>query len=227
MLVKRIKEWITTVLGLCLMAGSAYMAYMGKITWGEFVAFLPVCIGLFWAKNSFITDLLKIGKGGAAVLLVVLITTSCRTPRHTVQPVLPSATSSSSTNTIITGGTQQQGYTKPDSASIKALMACDSLGNVYIRQIASLQMGLNVKPSVTVKDNYVYLQCKIDSMAVFNKWLTYHQVQSDTVTEVKYLPGEVVEKDLKWWKQTLMYTGAAALVILLIFVVKKFYNPFK
>jgi len=187
MIAKRLKEWITTLIGLALLAGAGFMLYKGKITTGEFTAFLPVCLGLFWAKNSFITDLTKIGKGGAAVILVLLTLTACRTSRLPAAPSLPTTTSSSSANTTTSGGETQNGYTKPDSASIKALMACDSLGNVYIKQIASLQTGHSVKPSVSIQDNYIYLKCDVDSLAVYNKWLRFYDTTSDTASSIQVL----------------------------------------
>lgn len=231
MLIKRFKEWITTLLGLLLLAGAGFMLYKGKITTGEFTAFMPVCLGLFWAKNSFITDLTKLGRGGAAVILVLLALTACRTTKIPAVPTLPATTSSSSTNTATSGGETQNGYTKPDSASIKALVACDSLGNVYIRQIASLQTGHSVKPSVTVKDNYITLKCEVDSLAVYNKWLRFYNQTSDTLIQVKTLPGTVTN-ELTWLQTFLVKLGWAfvGFIVLLagyIFLrFKKLINPF-
>lgn len=206
MLLKRFKEWITTLLGLALAAAAGYMLFIGKITAAEFTAFLPICIGLIWAKNSFLTDIFKRGSGGAALVLIAIVTmTGCRTPKIPA-PVLPSIISNSSTNNVSSGGTAQAGYTKPDSASIKALMACDSLGNVYIRTIADLQMGHNVKPSIQVKDNYIYLKCNVDSLAVYEKWLRFYNSTSDTVTQVQYLPGTVTN-ELKWYQKLLIKLG--------------------
>ena len=70
MLLDRLKEWITSLLGLLLLAGAGYLLYLGKITMGEFSAFMPVCLGLLWAKNSFITDIFK-AKGGAVLLILL------------------------------------------------------------------------------------------------------------------------------------------------------------
>jgi hypothetical protein len=159
----------------------------------------------------------------AVLLLMFLLTGGCRTQRGSVAPILPAVISSTSTSNITSGGTEQAGYTKPDSASIKALMACDSLGNVYIRQIASLQMGQNVKPSIQVKDNYIYLKCNVDSLAVYEKWLRFYNRTSDTINQVKYLPGEVTN-ELTWLQSLLIKLGwifIACLVTGAIYIVIK------
>lgn len=218
MLVKRIKEWITTVLGMILLAGSAFLTYKGTITIGEFTAFLPVCMGLLWAKNSFITDLTKLGKGGAAVITLLLITsTGCRTQLGSAPPVSPISTSSSSASTVSSGGERQEGYTKPDSASIKALLYCDSIGNVQMRYIAKLESGRNVKPEMKIKDNYIYLKCTVDSAEVWNKWSRFREQKSDTVTETRYLPGEVTNV-LTWFQKFMIKLGWAFTLSFVLFV---------
>lgn len=222
LLINRIKEWVTTVLGLVLLAGAGYLLFLGKITAGEFLAFLPVCIGLFWAKNSFITDMLKPGKGTAAVLLLLMLTsTACHTSRTIATP--PSVTSSSSINNISDGGETQQGYTKPDSSSIKALLYCDSLGNVQMKYIAELLMGNAVKPKVSIKDNYIYLQCKIDSAQVYNKYSRFYRSKTDTVTQTEYLPG-VTTNELTWAQSTMVKLGwlfIASVILFILYIVYK------
>jgi len=223
MIVKRLKEWITTVLGLLLLAGACFLLYQGKITAGEFTAFLPVAIGLFWAKNSFITDMFKRGSGAAVLLLMLVIAGGCRTQKPPVAPIPPTVSTTTATNNTTSGGTEQSGYTKPDSSSLKALVACDSLGNVYIKEIAELKAGRNVKPSVKIKDNFIYVKCEVDSAAVFNKWSRFYVTQSDTSNKIEYLPGTVTN-ELTWLQELLVKLGwlfIASVVTFLIYLVIK------
>lgn len=60
-------------------------------------------------------------------------------------------------------------YSKPDSASIEALIKCDSAGNAYIAEIQQLKAGKYTVPQVRMKDNIVYLDCNVDSAAVYLK----------------------------------------------------------
>ena len=60
-------------------------------------------------------------------------------------------------------------YTVPDSASITALLKCDSLGNAYLAEITQLRSGRSTRPEIRVRDNYVHLKCQVDSMAVYAK----------------------------------------------------------
>jgi hypothetical protein len=75
-------------------------------------------------------------------------------------------------------------FTRPDSASIVALIRCDSLGNAYLSEIQKLQSGKAVKPSLSVKDNKAFFDCKVDSMAVFLKLYRKYESVSDTSSTV-------------------------------------------
>ncbi len=220
MLLKRFKEWITTLVGLALLAGAGLMLYTGKISTGEFLAFLPVCIGLIWAKNSFLTDIFKKGGGAAAFLIIaVLLVSSCRVTKPPVAPVIPPAVvNTSSTVNTSSGGTAQQGYTEPDSASIIALVACDSTGKIYLKTIEQLKAGNNVKPEIKIRDNYITLKCVVDSAQVWVKWDRFSTKVSDTVRTVQYLPGTVTNQ-LTWFQKTMVGSGYVLWAIVALFVI--------
>lgn len=165
---------------------------------------------------------LKIFFCATTALLLLIGASGCRSTKPAA--VTPSVTTSSSATQEETGGTNQVGYTKPDSAMIRALLACDSTGNVYIAKIEALQAGLSVKPKVEVRDNYIYLQCKVDSAAVWTKWSRFHEVKSDTVQVVKYLPGTVTNK-LNRFQQVMISAGIIACISLLIFILIKAIKP--
>jgi hypothetical protein len=78
-------------------------------------------------------------------------------------------------------------FTLPDSASIVALIRCDSLGNAYLSEIEKLKTGRAVRPSLTVKDNKAIFDCKVDSMAVYLKMYRRFESQTDTTSVKRYV----------------------------------------
>lgn len=90
----------------------------------------------------------------------------------------------------------------PDSASIKALLECDSAGNVLIRELQEAQ-GKNVKLQLSLQqasgNGVVTIDCKTDSLerviTLQNEKISElsNNKQTETI-EVKYIP-EVV----KWF----------------------------
>ena len=86
-------------------------------------------------------------------------------------------------------------YLPADSASIRALLECDSLGIVHIRQLEILR-SQRIKPSVHLRDNTIYIPVYCDSMLVYKIW--HHRLessfkdkqkdlqQSDSIEKVQY-----------------------------------------
>lgn len=103
----------------------------------------------------------------------------------------------------------------PDSASIKALLECDSAGNVLIRELQEAQ-GKNVKLQLSLEqasgNGVVTVECKQDSLerviALQNEKIQElsNNKQVETV-EVKYIPDVV-----KWFA----WIGAFAVVWVLV-----------
>lgn len=75
-----------------------------------------------------------------------------------------------------------------DSAGFRAALECDSLGQVRIRQIEQYYAGQFVKPKVIVKDNWLKVDCKIDSGAVYVAWKQRTETTEQKVTTVKVPP---------------------------------------
>jgi hypothetical protein len=110
------------------------------------------------------------------MLFVVLSFAACRTSR-----------TSNSSHSLVTRTDIQIDtivFTRPDSASIIALIRCDSLGNAYLSEIVRLQTGRSVRPSLSVKNNLAYFDCKVDSMAVYIKLSRRFESVSDTTATV-------------------------------------------
>jgi hypothetical protein len=79
-----------------------------------------------------------------------------------------------------------------DSSTAQLLMACDSIGNIYLKEIIKLKAGKYVTPSVIFKDKILYVNCNIDSGAIVlhykDKFLkTYQTINKTVVTKENYL----------------------------------------
>lgn len=152
-------------------------------------------------------------------LFATLSLVGCKTPQPIVQTEVKEVVVEKEVrDTIVT--------IAPDSASIKALLECDSAGNVLIKELTEAQ-GKNVKLQLSLQqasgNGVVTVECKQDSLekviALQNEKIQElsNNKQTETI-EVKYIP-EVV----KW----LAWIGAAALLYALgrigLWVYKKFF----
>lgn len=156
----------------------------------------------------------------AICVALFLAMVSCKTPQPIVQTEVKEVLIEREVrDTIVT--------IEPDSASIKALLECDSAGNVLIRELEELQ-GKNVSLALQLKNlkgkpATLSVDCKQDSLekVIALKDETIKELsnnkQVETV-EVKYIP-EVV----KWFA----WIGAAAILYVLLrialWVYKKFF----
>ena len=156
------------------------------------------------------------------VALIVWMLQGCRTPQPIVQTEVKEVlVERTITDTIVT--------IQPDSASIKALLECDSAGNVLIKELEEVQ-GKNVSLALALKNSSkgkpigtLSVDCKQDSLekVIALKDETIKELsnnkQVETI-EVKYIPDFV-----KW----LAWIGAAAILLALIriafWVYKKFF----
>jgi hypothetical protein len=134
----------------------------------------------------------------AAVLvaLMVWVLQGCKSPQPIVQTeVKEVVVERTITDTIVT--------IEPDSASIKALLECDSAGNVLIKELEEVQ-GKNVSLALALKNlkgkpATLAIDCKQDSLerviALQNEKIQElsNNKQVETV-EVKYIPDVV-----KWF----------------------------
>jgi hypothetical protein len=165
----------------------------------------------------------------AALLVALLVTIlpSCKTPQPIVQTEVKEVVVEREVrDTIVT--------IAPDSASIKALLECDSAGNVLIRELEETQ-GKNIalelllhgyknKPNEPSKPiTELLVDCKQDSMerviALQNEKISSltNNKQTETI-EVKYIPSFV-----KW----LAWVGAGAILYVILrfalWIYKKFH----
>ena len=152
------------------------------------------------------------------VAMLVWMLQACRTPQPIVQTEVKEVLIERTiTDTIVA--------TEPDSASIQALLICDSVGNVLVKELEEAQgknVALQAQLKQTNEGTALVIDCKADSLQVLvDKYKEELSQVSDNkqveTIEVKYIPAFV--KWLAWW-------GAAALLILLLWVVLKIYRKF-
>jgi hypothetical protein len=156
---------------------------------------------------------------GTVILTAMLVwMVSCRTPQPIVQTEVKEVIVEREVrDTIVT--------IAPDSASIKALLECDSAGNVLIKELEEAQgknVVLQAQLKNTNKGTAIVIDCKQDSLerviALQNEKISElnNNKQTETI-EVKYIPSFV-----KW----LAWVGAGAILLAVLWVVLKVYRRF-
>lgn len=153
-----------------------------------------------------------------ACIILAWLMTACRAPQPIVQTEVKEVIVEREVrDTIVT--------IAPDSASIKALLECDSAGNVLIKELQEVQgknVALQAQLSNTNKGTAIVIDCKQDSLerviALQNEKISElnNNKQTETI-EVKYIPSFV-----KW----LAWVGAGAILLAVLWVVLKVYRKF-
>ena len=107
-------------------------------------------------------------KGLSGVFTVVLIVTialfmqSCKAKKEV------SSTTIVRTETIRETERDTVVEVQADSALINALLECDSIGNVLLKQITAYEAGKHVKPPrLDIRDNVLTATVKVDSFGIF------------------------------------------------------------
>jgi hypothetical protein len=153
-----------------------------------------------------------------ACIVLAWLMTACKTPQPIVQTEVKEIVIEREVrDTIVT--------IAPDSASIKALLECDSAGNVLIKELQEAQgknVALQAQLKNTNKGTAIVIDCKQDSLerviALQNEKIQElnNNKQTETI-EVKYIPSFV-----KW----LAWVGAGAILLAVLWVVLKVYRRF-
>lgn len=108
---------------------------------------------------------------------------------------------------------------QPDTATIIALIRCDSTGQAYLEQLQELQANTNIHQQLQIENNRLSATAKIDPMAIYLTWK-----QRDTATTI-IKPIEIqipVETNiLHPWQKALMLIGAATLTAIALLLIAK------
>jgi hypothetical protein len=101
-------------------------------------------------------------------VILALLLIGCATQKHTQE--------SNNSTKVDSGVVTKIEYVEkeiiksvPDSASIKALLECDSTGQVYLKQLMELKSGKYIKPQIKLVDNIIEVAAKVDSMAIYHE----------------------------------------------------------
>lgn len=99
---------------------------------------------------------------------------------------------------------------QPDTATIIALIRCDSTGQAYLHQLQPLQANTRIRQQLQIENNRLTSTATVDSMAIYLTWK-----QRDTTTTIVCpveVPVKVETNILKPWQKALMLIGAAFLM---------------
>lgn len=139
--------------------------------------------------------------------ITVLFMQSCRATREVsnTQAVRTEIIREVVRDTVIT--------VKPDQATIKALLECDSTGNVLIRQLAEYEAGERLKPPrINVQDNVLTASAETDSLSVYLALKDRYTERADTVYIDK---SKIIEVNrLNGWQKLRMWIGNVMLILI-------------
>ena len=97
---------------------------------------------------------------------------------------------------------------KADSALIRALIECDSLGQAHIRQLVEYRAGERLRPpKIDIKDNVLTAAAQVDSMAIYLQLKDRLQVREHNKSEIKVIHQTVETNRLTWWQKWLLWIG--------------------
>ncbi len=107
-----------------------------------------------------------------------------------------------------------------DSASIKALLECDSVGNVLLKRIAEYEAGKHVNPpKLDIRDNVLTAKVKVDSFGIYMTFLERYVERTDfTESREKEI---VYVNRLTGWQKFRVRLGDCMLVGIPIYIVFK------
>lgn len=75
-------------------------------------------------------------------------------------------------------------HSVPDSATIQALLECDSTGNVLLRQIEQFKNGKYINQNFSITDNRLVIKSKVDSMAIYREFYQRFHKSDDNSNSV-------------------------------------------
>jgi hypothetical protein len=90
---------------------------------------------------------------------------------------------------------------KADSSLIRALLECDSLGQVRLKELLDYQAGERLKPpDVDITDNVLTAKAQVDSMNIYLQLRDRYERHTITQTQTDKEIIEVEVNRLTWWQ---------------------------
>lgn len=152
------------------------------------------------------------------MLAMAALLSSCRT----TQPYV-SGTNTQDSVYVYVENTDTLVVFAPDSASMKALLECDSMGNVLLRELEQEQ-GRNIALSASLKGNVMTVDCKQDSLQQLVNCLREVVREYEANNKTAVVTVEVVPKYYKFTSWAFWIVMAVVLVCIAWWVAKKFYG---
>lgn len=107
-----------------------------------------------------------------------------------------------------------------DSALIKALLECDSAGNVLLKRIAEYEAGKHVNPpQLDIRDNVLTAKVKVDSFGIF---MTFRERYVERTDYMESQEKEIVYVNrLTGWQKFRIRLANVVLVVVPVYIVFK------
>ena len=150
----------------------------------------------------------------ALIVIIALFMTSCKAKKEVsnTQIVQKEIIREIERDTVV--------KVEADSASIKALLECDSVGNVLLKQIAEYEAGKHVNPpKLDIQDNVLTAMVKVDSFGIF---MTFRERYVERTDFMESQEREIVYVNrLTGWQKFRVRLGDFVLIGIPIYVVFK------
>lgn len=127
----------------------------------------------------------------------------------------PIARTDTVTKTVISEVIRDTTVYITDSAGFRAALICDSMGQIRVKQVEQYYAGLFVKPKIVIKDNFIKVDCRIDSGAVYVAWKQRTEATEQTITTVTVPPPV---NYVTGWQYAQIYMGRLLMALILIYV---------
>ena len=117
------------------------------------------------------------------ILVSLFLVTGCCTQRRCNQKFPPVQSVNDSSAVTTDESVQEKDsitYVAADSSLLKLLLDCDENGKVLLRELLGYKSGKNVQvPAVNVTGNVLTIKCKVDSLAVYNRYRLHFKSKTE------------------------------------------------
>ena len=154
----------------------------------------------------------------AGSLAMAAMLQSCRSVQHCVV-----GTNTHDSVYVYVENTDTMVVVEQDSASMRALLECDSMGNVLLRELEQEQ-GRNIALSATLKGNVLTVDCKQDSLQQLVNRLREVVIEYEANDTNEVITSEVVPKYYRFTSWAFWIVVAIMLIRLAWWIAKKYYG---
>lgn len=131
-------------------------------------------------------------------------------------------------NTVIVERVKDTTFYVTDSSSIQALLECDSLGNVLVKELREAKAGkylpvpvVKATPSAKADGNIqtiLNIDCGVDSASIYLTWKERDtsRMEKETITYEK-----VIKRPWNNWQKIQLWTGRLSVLFLIGFIAYK------